>query len=137
MPGAGPDHFDGRSGDPQRDPEVTFTLGGAANPLLLTAQATLPPGAEISWEFGDGSARQSGADQQHTYAKPGRYTVNLRVVRNGRLSEFQGDVVVSRSHADRLRPPVTAFPTLTRDETSTDIPAGHTRVVGDTQRSGR
>jgi hypothetical protein len=112
-------------------PEVTITLGGAANPLSLTAQA-LPAGAEISWEFGDGSARQPGADQQHTYAKPGRYTVSLRVVRDGHLSEFELDVVVSRSHADGLKPPVTVFPTLTRDETSTDIPDGHTRVMGTT-----
>jgi len=116
-------------------PQVTFTLGGAANPLLLTAQvsltaqATLPPGAVVSWDFGDGSARESGDSQQHSYAKPGRYAVTLRVVRNGRLSEFQADVVVSRSHAGRLSPPVTAFPTLAR-ETGTGIPAGHTRVVG-------
>lgn len=109
-------------------PEVTFSLGDTANPLSLTAQAALPPGAEMSWEFGDGSARQSGANQQHGYAKPGRYSVSLRVVRNGRLSEFRADVVVSRSHADRLSPSVTAFPTLTR-ETGTGIPDGHTRVA--------
>ena len=109
-------------------PQVTFTLGGTATPLVLRVQATVPPGAEVSWEFGDGSARQSGASQQHIYEKPGRYTVSLRVVRHGRLSEFRGDVVVSRAHAERLSPPVTAFPMLTR-ETGTGIPAGHTRVV--------
>ena len=37
-------------------PQVTFSLGDAANPLLLAAQATVAPGAEVSWEFGDGSA---------------------------------------------------------------------------------
>lgn len=110
-------------------PKVTFTLGGAANPLSLTAEATLPPGADISWDFGDGSARQPGADQQHTYAKSGGYKVTLRVVRNGRLSEFCADVAVSRSHAGELRPPVTAFPTIRR-ETGAGIPDGHTRVVG-------
>jgi hypothetical protein len=110
-------------------PQVTFDLGSAATPLVLTAQATLRDGAETSWDFGDGSPRQLGAEQQHSYAKPGRYTVTLRVVRNGRLSEFRADVVVSRSHADRLSPPVTAFPTLTRD-TGTGIPDGHTRVAG-------
>jgi hypothetical protein len=109
-------------------PQVTFTLGSSPNSLRLTAQATLPPGAnEISWDFGDGSARQSGAQQQHVYAKPGRYTVTLRVVRNGRLSEFRADAVVSRSHADRIIGPLTAFPTLTR-LTGADIPPGHTRV---------
>ena len=111
-------------------PQVTFELGDAANPLLLTAHVTLVSDGEMSWDFGDGSERQSGADQQHSYAKPGRYTVSLRVVRDGRLSEFRADVVVSRSHADRLSPPVTAFPSLTRDESSTGIPDGHTRVVG-------
>jgi hypothetical protein len=110
-------------------PAVTFSVGGAANPLLIAAQAIVGPGAEISWDFGDGSARQSGANQPHTYAKPGRYTVTLHVVRNGRLSEFRADVVVSRSHSDRLRPPVTSFPTLSR-ETAAGIPDGHTRVVG-------
>lgn len=110
-------------------PQVTFTLGDAANPLMLTARATLPPGAEISWGFGDGSARQSGADQQHSYPKPGRYAVSLRVVRGGHLSDFRADVGISRAHADGLRPPVTAFPALTT-ETGPDVPAGHTRVVG-------
>lgn len=111
-------------------PEVTFSLGGTTNPLSLKVQAILQgPGAEVSWDFGDGSARQSGADQQHAYGKPGRYRVTLRVVRNGRLSEFPAEVVISRSHTDRLRPPVTAFPTFTR-ETGVGISAGHTRVVG-------
>jgi Tc toxin complex TcA C-terminal TcB-binding domain/PKD domain/Putative peptidoglycan binding domain len=110
-------------------PQVTFKLAGTSDPLLVAAQATLTSGAEIDWDFGDGSARQSGASQQHRYAKPGRYTVSLRVVRNGRLSEFRADVVLSRSHTDRLRSPVTAFPTLTR-ETGAGIPEGHTRVVG-------
>ena len=73
--------------------------------------------------------RQTGSNQQHRYGKPGRYTVTLRVVRNGRLSEFPADVVVSRSHRDRLRPPVTVFPTFTR-ETGAGVPTGHTRVVG-------
>ncbi len=110
-------------------PQVTFTNGGTANPLLLSAQATVPPGAEVSWAFGDGSARQSGAIQEHSYAKPGRYTVSLRVVRDGLLSEFRADVVVSRTQAGRVSPPVTAFPTLTR-QTGAGIPNGHTRVVG-------
>jgi len=111
-------------------PEVTFEPGGSANPLSVTVRASLAPDADVSWDFGDGSARQQGASQQHGYAKPGRYTVNLRVVRDGRLSEHLADVVVSQSQAGRLSPPVTAFPTLTRDETSIGIPDGHIRVVG-------
>lgn len=108
-------------------PRVTFTLGDVANSLSITAQATLPTGAEISWDFGDGSARQTGDSQQHVYAKHGKYTVTLRVVRNGHLSEFQACIVVSRSYVNRLSPPITSFPTLARE---TGAPAGQTRVVG-------
>jgi PKD repeat protein len=108
-------------------PQVTFTLGDAANPLRLTAQATLSPDAEISWEFGDNSARQFGASQEHNYAKPGKYTVTLRIVNGKRqFSEFRADVVVSRSPVDGLRVPVTAFPTLTQGT----ISDGHTQVNG-------
>lgn len=110
-------------------PQVRFTLGGSDAQLALTAQATLASGAEVTWDFGDGSARQAGPTQQHRYGKPGRYIVTLRVVRNGRLSEFTSDVMVSRSHQERLTPPVTAFPMLRR-ETGAGIPNGHTRVVG-------
>ena len=109
-------------------PQVAFTLGGAANPLLLTVQAAADPGAAFSWDFGDGSEPQSGPAQQHSYAKPGRYTVNLRVVRSDRLSEFGAEVVVSRSHADRLIPPVTAFPDIKRG-TVTNIPEVRTQML--------
>lgn len=110
-------------------PQLKFTLGGSTDPLVCTAQATLVSGAEVTWDFGDGSALQAGATQQHRYGQSGRYTVTLRVVRNGRLSEFAAEVAVSRSHTDRLRPPVTAIPALRR-ETGIGIPDGHTRVVG-------
>ena len=73
--------------------QVAFSFDGTADPLLIAAQVTLNPGAEISWDFGDGSARQSGASQPHRYAKRGRYIVTSRVVRNGHLSEFRADVV--------------------------------------------
>ena len=110
-------------------PQVTFSSGGA--PLALQVQADLSggtAGAALSWDFGDGTDWQPGAAQQHVYAKPGKYTVTLRVVRNGRLSEFRGNVVVSRSHADGLVPPVTAFPAVQR-QTGPNVPARHTRVV--------
>ncbi len=124
-------HIDETTGDLtvlSEIPKVTFEPGGPANPLSLTAKVE-PDGAEISWDFGDGSASQSGPNQQHSYAKPGRYTVTLRVVRNGRLSEFRSDIVVSRSHADLLSLPLTVVPALTR-QTGTEIPAGHARVKG-------
>jgi hypothetical protein len=108
-------------------PQVTFQPGPATHPLTLGVQAVVSSGADVSWDFGDGSGFTNGASQEHSYAKPGRYTVTLRVVRNGRLSQFNADVPVSRNH--RLIPPVTAFPSLTRDTTSADIPSGHTRIV--------
>jgi hypothetical protein len=100
---------------PSEIPKVTFASGAAANPLLVTVQAEAT--GEKSWDFGDGTPRQSDPSQppkdvKHEYLKPGKYTVTLRVVNGGRLSEFRADVVVSRSHSEHLRPPVTAFPTF-------------------------
>ncbi len=110
-------------------PQVSFEPGGAANPLSLAVHATVPAGGEVSWDFGDGSALQSGADQEHTYLKPGRYVVAFILSRNGRLSTLRSSVVVSRAHADLLTPPLTVYPTVHRD-TSAGIPEGHTRLVG-------
>jgi hypothetical protein len=87
-------------------------------------------GAELSWDFGDGVGLKNGAVQAHVYSKPGKYTVTLRVVRNGRLSEFRSEVVVSRAHASTLLPPLTAFPVLSR-ETTANVPAGWTRIIAE------
>ncbi|HEU4713466.1 MAG TPA: PKD domain-containing protein [Pyrinomonadaceae bacterium] len=106
-------------------PQITFDFEDANNPLKLTARASVATGAEVSWDFGDGSPRQSGPNQQHEYRKPGRYTVTMRIVRNRRLSEFQAVVIVSRTEVQQL--PVMATPLLNR-ETGTGIPENHTRV---------
>jgi hypothetical protein len=101
--------------------------------MKLTATATLPPlenvplNANVSWSFGDGTPDQSGIEQEHTYTKPGSYIVTLRVEHNRRLTEFRAEVVASRNHVDKLRPPVTAFPKLVR-QTNGEIPSGKTRV---------
>ncbi len=111
-------------------PQVTFNLGGTANPLFADGVG------DLAFRCGDkpGVRRRLGTPiwfgPATQLAKPGQSTVSLRVGRHGRLSELRGDVVISRSHADRLIPPVTALPTLTCDETGTGIPDGHTRVVG-------
>jgi len=108
-------------------PQVTFALDG----LTLDAQAVAPAGGTLSWDFGEDAGFQEGAAQQHTYSKPGRREVGFRVVRNGRLSEYKADIVVSREH--EMMPPLTAFPALAVDTGAGDVPAGHTRVVVSTE----
>jgi hypothetical protein len=108
-------------------PQMTFSPTDAANPLRIGTQVTLSPGEDASWDFGDGSVQQSGANQQHVYAKPGRYIVILRIVNDGHLSEFRADVVVSRLHSPHLRSPVTAIPTL---QVITGADPGFTRIEG-------
>ena len=107
-------------------PEIRITT----NQLSLDARALIPapnpalPAAEVSWNFGDGSPMQQGEVVQHTFERSGSYEVTLRVVRNGRLSEFRVQVAVSEQHSVGL--PVTAFPQLS---TQTGAPTGQTRIV--------
>jgi PKD repeat protein len=111
-------------------PEITFSPSSPSQPLGLEVQAGLAGGlvgADLSWDFGDGGVFKIGAAQSHVYSKPGKYTVTLRVVRNGRLSEFRSDVVMSRAHANGLVPPLMAFPVLS-PETAANVPAGRTRI---------
>jgi hypothetical protein len=108
-------------------PQMTFSPTDAANPLRIGTQVTLSPGEDASWNFGDGTAQQSGASQQHDYAKPGHYVVTLRIVNDGHLSEFRADVVVSRLHNLHLRSPVTAIPTL---QVIPGADPGFTRIEG-------
>jgi hypothetical protein len=109
-------------------PRVTF---GLEAPLTLTARAVVPAGANASWDFGDGSGFQSGAEIEHVYARPGSYRATLRVVRDGRLSEYRADVVISRTPTPKLLPPLTAFPSLRREIGATEVPPGHVRVVAE------
>jgi PKD repeat protein len=92
-------------------PEVSFEMGAPGNFLQVTAKLK-PNGADAQWDFGDGSTRVIGSTGQHTYGKPGTYVITLRLVRDGRLTEFKASVSVSRSQ--KLAPPVTAFPVLTK-----------------------
>jgi peptidoglycan hydrolase-like protein with peptidoglycan-binding domain len=93
-------------------PAITFGIGVPGNPLQLNAQVTLQANATATWNFGDGKPIQSGATVQHGYDRPGKYTVTLRIVRNGRLKEFKAEIALSRTQ--KLTSPVTAFPQLTK-----------------------
>jgi hypothetical protein len=104
-------------------PQFTF----AASQLTLTATAAVRAGTNIVWDFGDGTppvGGASGASASHTYARPGRYRVELQAVRNERLMTFAADVMVSRSRT--IVPPVTAFPQI---QATTGAPANRLRVA--------
>jgi hypothetical protein len=75
-------------------PQVTMTTVG----LRLEAQLDTPAGAVVTWDFGDGTGIQESSSLPHTYAKPGRYDVTMRIALNGRLTEYHAAVVVSRQH---------------------------------------
>jgi hypothetical protein len=113
-------------------PTLGFELGEQATALVLTARADFAAGApaRVTWDFGDGSPRAEGLTAQHTYAKPGRYIVTAHAHRDGRLLQLRAHVVAARAHRARMVSPVTAFPRLTRGAGG-DVPAGHTRVVGE------
>ena len=92
-------------------PEVSFEIGGPGRFMQVTAKLK-PDGADAQWDFGDDSAPVRGNTGQHTYARPGKYVITLRLVRGGRLTEFRADISVSRTRI--MVPPVTAFPMLTK-----------------------
>lgn len=79
----------------------------------LTLNATIPTGASVSFDFGDGSGLTESSTlppPPHTYARPGRYEVLIRIAVNGRLTEYRAAVAVSRQHA--VDPPCIATPSL-------------------------
>jgi hypothetical protein len=80
------------------------------NGLALNATLNTPIGASVTFNFGDGTGLADSAALPHTYNKPGRYEVLIRIVVNGRLTEYRAAVVVSREHA--VQPPCIAIPTL-------------------------
>lgn len=47
-------------------------------PLAVSFEARLPPGASVSWDFGDGQTGE-GPAPSHTYWQPGSYQVKARV----------------------------------------------------------
>jgi PKD repeat protein len=85
-----------------------FTV--ATNGLALSATLNTPIGSSVTFDFGDGTGLADSTALPHTYAKPGRYDVLIRIAANGRLTEYRAAVVVSRQHT--VQPPCIAVPTL-------------------------
>jgi hypothetical protein len=75
-------------------PRISFS----ANGLVLDATLNIP-GATATFDFGDGSGVADGSTLPHTYARPGRYDVVVRIAAGGRLTEYRAAVVVSQQHA--------------------------------------
>jgi hypothetical protein len=82
----------------------------ATNGLTLSATLNTPIGSSVAFDFGDGTGLADSTALPHTYAKPGRYDVLIRIVANGRLTEYHAAVVVSRQHT--VQPPCVAVPLL-------------------------
>ena len=78
--------------------------------LTLNAQIGTPSPGNITWDFGDGTGIVDSGAFPHTYGKPGRYEVTMRIVSAGHLVEYRGAVVVSRQH--EVLPPLIAVPRL-------------------------
>ncbi|MGI8746961.1 MAG: PKD domain-containing protein, partial [Deinococcus sp.] len=47
-------------------------------PLKVSLSSGMPAGSDVLWQFGDGTAG-SGPDATHTFYRPGRYQVSVRV----------------------------------------------------------
>lgn len=87
-------------------PAVAFTSSG----LALDVTLSTPPGATVTFDFGDGTGWADSTALPHAYARPGRYDVLVRIAANGRLTEYHASVVVSRQHV--VQPPCVALPVL-------------------------
>ena len=82
----------------------------SVNQLTLNAQIGTPSPGNITWDFGDGTGIVESGAFPHTYAKPGRYEVKMRIVSAGHLVEYRVAVVVSRQH--EVVPPLIVVPRL-------------------------
>jgi hypothetical protein len=88
-------------------PEFTLTPNG----LTLNGAFTGAAGIAVSWDFGDGTALAQGATIAHTYARPGRYEVLTRLVKDQKLVEYRSAVVISAHQA--VVAPLIVTPVLT------------------------
>jgi len=87
-------------------PRISLTTNG----LVLDATLNTPLGSTVTFDFGDGTAVVDPGALPHTYGRPGRYDVLIRIVANERLTEYRAAVVVSLQHT--VAPPCVAVPDL-------------------------
>ncbi|HMU55356.1 MAG TPA: PKD domain-containing protein [Nitrospira sp.] len=112
-------------------PRFSFTTNG----LSLDATFNTPPGSTVTLDFGDGTGLADSTVLPHTYARPGRYDVLVRISANGRLTEYEAAVVVSRQHS--VQSPCIAIPQLQATvaagkvtlQPTLDVPSGESLVV--------
>jgi hypothetical protein len=82
------------------EPGDVVQLDGSA-----TASTLIVPKADYIWSFGDGSGAV-GPSVEHTYAKPGTYTVKLTVTdRGGNVASVSQPIVVLGSNGQSPPPP--------------------------------
>jgi hypothetical protein len=111
-------------------PELSMT----ANGVTLDGDFTGPSVTDVTWEFGDNTPLAHGATVQHVYARPGRYELSTRLVRDRKLVEYRSAIVVSANHP--VVAPLIIVPTLSAGAASVDgtipvsvsLPPGTTEV---------
>jgi Tc toxin complex TcA C-terminal TcB-binding domain/PKD domain len=82
-------------------------------PLSIIVSTT-GSGMTFTWDFGDGTAivaNSANSDVSHVYAKPGRFVITLRCVKDNALTEYRMSVVASRNH--KLGNPLIVLPNTT------------------------
>jgi hypothetical protein len=95
-------------------PEFTLSQNG----LALSCAFTGPTDIQVTWDFGDNSTLVQGQTAQHSYARPGRYTLLARLSKDGTLVEYRSAIVVSTNNA--VVTPLIVAPLLSAGAVSTD-----------------
>ena len=81
---------------------MEFAQSNIYAPAIITFTSNAQNQTEVRWDFGDGTTAE-GVDAKHTYAKPGKYTVEMLVLGDGNAySETQEIVVKSKSTIDNV-----------------------------------
>ena len=95
-------------------PQLTLTQNG----LTVNCAFNGPADIQATWDFGDNSAIVEGATAQHSYSRPGRYTLLTRLSKNGTLVEYRSAIVISTNNA--VVTPLIVAPVLSAGSVSAD-----------------
>jgi PKD repeat protein len=122
-----------------RPPTAAFTAPPtlvAGTPASFDASGSKDPDGTIasySWEFGDGTATQTGETTSHSYTAAGEYTVTLRVTDDaGETTGVSRTVTVNAPEP----PPPTHEPPETHEPPATHEPGGSTETPPGGSTSG-